>query len=570
MSSFSSSTSKLEQKLPSDGKDPQREPSCRHCSNLSSHLLDKNVHKSFNADEDTPELSFQPYQNFKETSDSGCKYCSLICKAAEVQPFPALASATSIQVTFHHDRTTLWQTFIKSGGPTGPRYKTLPRATPLSESTSSEEVFEFLRSQLFLCEKNHKECLKTSESKAPKRLLNVGSLDGNIQLQLSDAKSRKRYAALSYCWGGKQTLKLTKETELSFQEPIRWEDIPPLLQDAITFCRRLDIPFLWIDALCILQDQGCNSEWGQEAAHMADVYQNATVTIYAACCSNPQQSFLSLEGSTLRKVHILETCAKTGEPKVVARVSRLRGFHTSQHLKRVLDPLEKRAWAFQEYEMSRRLIAYTSNEIQWRCRNISTCEPGCIESLPKASLKYRDPIPHLARRLEESSVIKIFAQWQVMIEKYTLTSVSFSEDKLVALAGLASIYGMRLNSRYLAGLWKENLVLDLLWIRDNVVYWTKSQHNSDTYRAPSFSWASIDRPVRYIHIKIDHQVIEFEKEDYKTVSEDLYGQISGALLHIRSQLIPATLILTGKKPNYQLASVGLVVLLHWKKAVSGY
>ncbi|KAF2663540.1 HET-domain-containing protein, partial [Microthyrium microscopicum] len=323
---------------------------------------------------------------------------------------------------------------------------------------ASDESFDFLKSQLNECVRQHPECTNREESRAPKRLLYVGSIDEPPHLLRSDSHSRKRYAALSYCWGGDQALKLTKHTEKALSNSISWDDLPVLLRDAIVVCRRLQIDYLWIDSLCITQGDDEREEWRNEAVHMADIYGNAFVTLFSASCSSPRESFLQ-PCNTIVTNDIL-----------VARRSHPKGLHTNIHSENSLDPLEERAWAFQEFHLSPRVIAYTSNEIQWHCQRLNACEPGCAETVfETVSIQEYDDENrmflrnHLALTAQTLDTTELFRMWHRLVERYSKCQLTFPGDRLVALAGLTSKFHSRSKSEYIAGLWKDNLIEDLLW-----------------------------------------------------------------------------------------------------------
>lgn len=93
-----------------------------------------------------------------------------------------------------------------------------------------------------------------------------------------------RYATLSHCWGDSLPLYTTKETEPLYSQEIPSGLIPPTFRDALTIARALDIPYLWIDALCIVQDD--HVEWQNEASKMQDIYSGGSLTIAAADAFN--------------------------------------------------------------------------------------------------------------------------------------------------------------------------------------------------------------------------------------------------------------------------------------------
>lgn len=93
-----------------------------------------------------------------------------------------------------------------------------------------------------------------------------------------------RYVTLSHCWGGSLPLRTTKETVHLYSWEIPYELIPKTFHDALTITRALDVPYLWIDALCIIQDD--HNDWQIEASKMKDVYSGSLITIAATHALN--------------------------------------------------------------------------------------------------------------------------------------------------------------------------------------------------------------------------------------------------------------------------------------------
>ena len=122
-------------------------------------------------------------------------------------------------------------------------------------------------------------CSSTAAVPLPTRVLDVSGQEPH--LHIPSRAIRAEYAALSYCWGHDEAdFKLTKNSIISKQSVIALSTLPKTLRDAISITRTLQIPYLWIDALCIVQDS--KDDWEKEAAVMGEVYSNATVTIAAA------------------------------------------------------------------------------------------------------------------------------------------------------------------------------------------------------------------------------------------------------------------------------------------------
>lgn len=101
-----------------------------------------------------------------------------------------------------------------------------------------------------------------------------------------------RYAALSYCWGDVKPTVLTTRANLdNHKKGIKLLALPQCLRDAVTVARSLQIQYLWIDALCIIQDD--RDDWARESATMSQLFQNAYITIAAAASESFDEGFLT-------------------------------------------------------------------------------------------------------------------------------------------------------------------------------------------------------------------------------------------------------------------------------------
>jgi Heterokaryon incompatibility protein (HET) len=84
--------------------------------------------------------------------------------------------------------------------------------------------------------------------------------------------------ALSHCWGVSHQFTTTKATLRSHMDSIPLCELPKAFQQAVDIPRALEVPYLWIDSLCITQDD--TLDWETEASKMGDVYR-AYLTISA-------------------------------------------------------------------------------------------------------------------------------------------------------------------------------------------------------------------------------------------------------------------------------------------------
>lgn len=139
-----------------------------------------------------------------------------------------------------------------------------------------------LKAWLHNCEQQHDEC-KPRVGRLPKRLIDVGLQEEPARLGFShdihaSSDSFVKYTTLSYYWGNAQ-FRTTIDNEETHLQKIPFNLLPRTLQDAIEITRRLGIKYIWIDALCIVQDD--SAEWSLEASRMGDIYLGSSLTIVA-------------------------------------------------------------------------------------------------------------------------------------------------------------------------------------------------------------------------------------------------------------------------------------------------
>ena len=161
---------------------------------------------------------------------------------------------------------------------------------PISNDTSSKEALAWVIKKFDVCVGYHT-CSVRFSSEMPGRLVDVGtgrSPTAGIKL-CTGPMTTQPYICLSHCWGKETPLTLTSSNEAELTERVSWQALPPTFRDAITVTRELGVRYIWIDSLCIRQDD--RSDWHSESKKMRAVYQNAVLTI-AATASNDSYSGL--------------------------------------------------------------------------------------------------------------------------------------------------------------------------------------------------------------------------------------------------------------------------------------
>ncbi|KAK5661113.1 hypothetical protein OQA88_11003 [Cercophora sp. LCS_1] len=156
-----------------------------------------------------------------------------------------------------------------------------PPAKP-SESTSSHTSFSTLKTWLSTCISSHPACASAANPPQPTRLLHIGKPNQNPTLQTPTAPTP--YIALSHCWGTATLPTTTTSTLSQRQTSIPLSKLPKSFREAIQITRRLGYAHIWIDSLCIIQDDPL--DWERESAKMADIYENAVLTIAVSDATN--------------------------------------------------------------------------------------------------------------------------------------------------------------------------------------------------------------------------------------------------------------------------------------------
>lgn len=318
----------------------------------------------------------------------------------------------------------------------------------------------------------------------PSRILDIGEDDNQIRLVKGDGR-RTRYLCLSYCWGGVQPLKTMSQNIVDHMASISWTAIPKLFQDLIGLARKLCIRYVWIDSLCIIQDD--HEDWVKESSKMCQIYENSYLTVSATTAENcnsglwdlSSNSIEEMEGIGAQGVHY-SWLALYGFPIVHPKLS-------DSHLERgALWPLLDRGWAFQERTLAPRVLHFLNGEMMWECKAETFCECGRMTPYGKSKT--------LHEYLNSGDSVKQAAIWREIVQHYSCLKLTKVSDKLPALSGLAQKLMQALpNKRYLAGLWEDSLLEDLLWVKlktsENEVPWTVS------CPGPSWSWIAVDDAV---------------------------------------------------------------------------
>jgi hypothetical protein len=162
-------------------------------------------------------------------------------------------------------------------------------------------------------------------------------------------------------------------------------------------------------------------------------------------------------------------------------------------------PLFRCGWVYEERLLSPRVILFTREELIWECSEGTACE--CVTS-EENDWDCRPGLP------EDNDREDIMKTWHQIVESYTNLDLTFSCDALPALSGIAHVFPKLLDDEYQAGLWKENIVADLLWYMIEVGGYLEHSR----WRAPSWSWVTTEFEGRVVFLEIDTSLVEVIEE----------------------------------------------------------
>lgn len=363
-------------------------------------------------------------------------------------------------------------------------------------------LYRKIKGWIDMCESHHTPCVngQSTDTDFPRRLIRLPK-DGNLSARLVEPEVPVQFAALSYCWGRTPQPSTTRANVLPRHSCLDTTMLPQTLQDAIFVTRSLGIEYLWIDSLCIVQDD--IAEWALEAAKMAALYSKAHVVIIAASASDCSEGFLQHR----QEPEVIHADLHNAEP-IVVQARRVGGHSCDLKANKNNSPMFTRGWCMQERFLARRAIYFLPDEVRFECLKRHICECSAlqdkligVEHSTNGSAAYRNlqsirnPLRKFAfgekkmiAIVEKSRGISQFAfgkKWAAIIEEYSGLKLTYSTDLLPALSGLVKSVEYLKPGVYMAGFWTKDLPYQLGWYTVR-----QSRHRIPTPDAPSYSWTA--------------------------------------------------------------------------------
>ena len=359
---------------------------------------------------------------------------------------------------------------------------------------------------------------------------------------------------LRYPTAGTAVKKTTENTLDRHQRGMPDESLPLLFQEAVALARRLDIPYLWIDSLCIIQDSEEDKE--EEIKKMSDIFREALIVVVAASVPSPQYPLRGVkpqfdQGHTWRTASLIDYKEMGLDVKFRKR-ARDAHFSTDATASSLTG---KRAWCFQEKLLASRCLVFLEDEVVWECRSCCLRECGGDQKHSSvgnsSAMAGMQPYQKMLLPLVEHEPVQLdgtlkyfendeaaYSFWETAVNKYSRAGLSLRSDRLPAISALASTVAKATGDRYLAGLWRNELLAELAWIpngspKDN------RRPNQESI-VPTWSWAS--HPGAALSTR-SHRIQHSRDADNQATVLDARTSVKGSNLY--GPVFDATILLSG-------------------------
>ncbi|KAI0402350.1 heterokaryon incompatibility protein-domain-containing protein [Xylaria palmicola] len=289
-----------------------------------------------------------------------------------------------------------------------------------SVASNSQIDPEMVKGWLKTCDDNHRKC---APNQGPFNIdLSFFRCIDVEDMCITPVPITSQYIALSYKWGECKPFLLLEanKDDLFTRDGIKrnWDLIPKTIQDSIDFVRSVGCRYLWIDQMCLIQDDDDDRDTGINAMDL--VYEQAHFTIIAGSGTDADSGLPGIRPES--RPSSLPIASEVLPGKVLV----LR--HTMQDIL-TQSGYHHRGWTFQEYYLSRRKIIFIDDTIYFRCQEESWQE---IEDGLPVRL---DPTTEQGQALHKPSgdVYHLLGQ---LLNKYTTRELTMPNDYVFAMAGI--------------------------------------------------------------------------------------------------------------------------------------
>ncbi|KAH6871599.1 heterokaryon incompatibility protein-domain-containing protein, partial [Thelonectria olida] len=364
------------------------------------------------------------------------------------------------------------------------------------------------------CRENHPGCGPPSARTLPTRLLFLGEEVPRLVVTAS-IQDEIEYATLSHCWGTLKFTTLTSKTLTDFQTAIPVDALTKTFKEAISIAKYLDIEYLWIDSLCIIQDSA--EDWRRESSLMGQVYGYADLNIAATAAADGSGGcFFDRNPSWRCQIRTGEgvgwtlwDCWRDGWKNPTS------------------NSLLPRAWVVQERYLSRRVLHFTDDQVYWECERCPACE---IYPSGYPADQKRDHYPEGFQYRKKPLGL---GTWSRMVDAYSAAKLTKYSDRYAAIEGPARMIHAELGWEFVAGMWKQDLERQLCWAASLRLVNTPCTIG----RSPSWSWMSVKGKIKADEPcdNVTHLAVEVDSLDVEYVSGNMFDGAERAVLRLRCE-----------------------------------
>ncbi|KAK7224358.1 hypothetical protein V2G26_012361 [Clonostachys chloroleuca] len=479
---------------------------------------------------------------------------------------------STLEAVSRHDSSAMAE-FAIAANPDDPFFSDEERSFSPGRLCAPEADFSLAASWLLDCQKNH-QCQATHHTpisikqQNPTRLLRLQPNKGMISLIDTINSQQYNYIALSHRWGqSKPAVTLTSNLHARMAG-IKINTLPRTFQDAVMATHRLGYELIWIDSLCIIQDD--KADWERECPRMSDVYRGAVLTIAGPAATDSSAGFLhkrefvtnqKYAPCKLQSISGKENdngvltiwypgCHREPTAETDVRTRRLSALDSQPD-----SVLQNRGWIMQEYLLSSRLLYFGSFQMYFECGRASWFESTFQSRNPS---RYSNQDMSLKKSLNdhvgESDIL--LEDWHEFVTRYSLCALTKPTDKLPAISSIAQSLDPLGQQSYYAGIWGSHLPKSLLWFvsddtEDQAQQPDNKPANTTAYMAPSWSWASTKAHVRFIALQ-RRQTCPISVVSCSTTlsgvatTPDRFGCVSAGRISIKGRLSRVLIIEDGK------------------------
>ncbi|RBA14574.1 hypothetical protein FPRO05_13385 [Fusarium proliferatum] len=430
---------------------------------------------------------------------------------------------------------------------------------PLPTEHTPQSAAQAANRWISICDKEHPACLDRAtsppEAKMPTRLLDLGDSNSTTWCLFETQQVKVPYVALSHRWTADTPTLLTRDyAECLNPQPDAL--LPQSYKDILEICRALPIRCLWIDSLCIIQDDN-GADFSHEAPLMMDVYRYAFLTVMICWQFGETTAFRKRRPRGIARhppKSYREDCIRSAndianEAEEFAFV--VQNKTNDYRLDVDKSPINKRAWVLQERYLSRRILCIGSDQLYWECQGESSRSCMSREACPESFSSFGNRLPLQPLTDNDEGLF-----WSLIAEQYSQQDLTYEQDRIVAISGLSKVISTLTGDTYFVGIWLENWMTGLLWESDQAKdrpHRPKPSHTDlPPMVLPSWSWLSFSGSV---YLSTDGPKISrtdpnsFESNIFRPlallsgntllpVDTDPSISIERAILHVRCLLIP--------------------------------